>query len=51
MLITDKNLGCIVVLRTLIIDKTTCLFSSQKDYKYININTAVKLMKNRMKAI
>ena len=40
VLVTDKNLGCAVAPRTWIIDKTTRLLSSEKDYECISYDTA-----------
>jgi len=51
VLITDKNLGYIVVPQTWIVEKTTELLSSRLDYKLIDINKAVKLMKNKINSV
>jgi len=51
MLITDKNLGYAVALRTWIIKKTTRLLLSIIDYEYISYDTAVILMREKIKAV
>jgi len=51
VLITDKNLGCAVAPQTWIIEKTTELLNSSKDYKLININEAVTLIKNKINSV
>ena len=51
MLVTDKNLGCAVTPRTWIIDKTTCLLLSIKDYECISYDIAVTLMREKIKAV
>ena len=51
VLVTDKNLGCAVAPRTWIIDKTTHLLSSNIDYECISYDTAVVLMRNKIKAV
>ena len=51
VLVTDKNLGCIVALRTWIINKTNSLLLLPLDYEYISYNTAVVLIRNKIKVV
>jgi len=51
VLITDKNLGCAVAPQTWIVEKTTELLNSSKDYKLININEAITLIKNKINSV
>ena len=51
MLVTDKNLGCAVTPRIWIIDKTTRLLLSPIDYECISYDTAIVLMRNKIKTV
>ena len=51
VLVTDKNLCYAVAPRTWIINRTTCLLSSPKDYECISYDFAVKLMREKIKTV
>ena len=51
VLVTDKNLCYVVAPRTWIINRTTCLLSSPKDYECISYDFAVKLMREKIKTV
>ena len=51
VLVTDKNLGCAIAPWTWIIDKTKSLLESPADYELLDIDKAVKLMREKVKAV
>jgi len=51
VLVTDKNLGCAITPRTWIIDKTKSLLESPADYELLNVDKAMRLMREKVKAV